>query len=333
MRLLVTGGAGYIGSVTAAHLLRDGHAVTVLDNLSAGQSAAVPAEADLVRGDLADGEATARLLRDRQIEAVLHFAGSISVAESMERPGWYFENNVTNGLRLLEAMRAAEVRRIIYSSSAAIFGAPARVPIAEDEPSCPTSPYGESKLAFERMLEWYRRQHGFRSVTLRYFNAAGASGDLGEAHRPESHLIPLLLEAALGRCPVFTIHGDDYPTPDGTCIRDFVHVADLAQAHALALRRLDDAIAPAFNLGSGVGHSVAQVVAAAEQVCGRAIPIAVGPRRPGDPPALVASHARASASLGWRPGRCLSEILGSQWDWMRRRPGPPPGGDRSADAA
>ncbi len=319
--VLVTGGAGYIGSHTAKELARAGYRVVVYDNLSRGHRWAVrwgPFE----EGDLADQERLRRVLTEHRVDAVLHFAAFAEVGESMREPELYFHNNVGGSLSLLDAMRATGVRRIVFSSTCAVYGVPEIVPITEENPKAPLSPYGESKLMVEKMLQWEGVCHGLEWMALRYFNAAGcdADGEIGEAHAPESHLIPNLLNAALGRrlaCPIF---GSDYPTADGTCIRDYIHVTDLADAHVRALRHLESGEAPmALNLGTGDGYSVNQILTAAESVIGRPIPIVRQDRRPGDPPRLVAAPERAFATLGWKPAHSsIENILGTAWRWSNR---------------
>ncbi|MBD3236662.1 MAG: UDP-glucose 4-epimerase GalE [Candidatus Eisenbacteria bacterium] len=324
MKVLVTGGAGYIGSVAAEMLIEAGHAVVVLDNLSRGHRAAVPPEATLRIGDIRLQQEVAGLLRSEKVDCVMHFAASSLVGESMEHPGDYFDNNVIGILRLLEAMRETGIDRIIFSSTAATYGEPRQIPIRESDPVEPTNPYGESKAISERILSWYRRVHRFRYASLRYFNAAGASEAHGEDHAPETHLIPLALEAAAGRRSHLGIFGDDYGTPDGTCIRDYIHVCDLADAHIRALElleQLDGKDEAVFNLGNGEGYSVREVVAAVERVTDHEVPVRNLPRRPGDPARLVASAERARAVLGWRPRRTtLDQIVGDAWSWMQRHP-------------
>ena len=321
MRVLVTGGAGYIGSVTAERLMAAGHGVVVLDNLCRGHRSAVPKGAPLVSGDVRDRERVSHLLRDERIECVMHFSASSLVGESMRDPGEYFGNNVVGMVELLRAMAAASVGRIIFSSTAATYGEPQRVPITEDAPVRPTNPYGESKAIAERMLAWYRAIHGVRYAALRYFNAAGASRDHGEDHSPETHLIPLALSAAAGQTPPLPIFGADYPTPDGTCVRDYIHVIDLAQAHILALEQLDALEESIFNLGNGEGYSVREVVSAVERVTGRRVPVTEAPRRAGDPARLVASSDRARRVLGWEPQHAqLDAIVADAWEWKQRFP-------------
>jgi len=324
-RILVTGGAGYVGSVSVDAMLAAGHDVLVLDDLTTGHRAAVPAGARLRVGTYADGEALGRLLAGERIEAILHCAARSLVAESIADPARYFRDNVAGGIALLEASRASGVGRIVFSSTAAVYGIPDAAPIAEDAPLRPINPYGESKRSFESALAWYGRAYGLRSVTLRYFNVAGATEALGEDHQPETHLIPTVLLAAEGRSEL-AIFGDDYPTPDGTCIRDYIHVADLADAHLRAIEatapgdpRTDEPLV--CNLGNGDGFSIREVIAAAEAVVGSTIPYTVGPRRAGDPPVLVARSTRAAEILGWRPIRpTLDEMVGSAWHWRQGWP-------------
>ncbi len=318
MRVLVTGGAGYIGSVVAAELVRDGHEVVVYDNLAKGHREAVPPGARLVQGDLADRALLERSLAG--VEAVVHMAAWSLVGESATEPAKYYANNVVAGLVLLDAMRAAGAGSIVFSSTAAVYGEPEKQPIEESDPTRPTNPYGQTKLAFEEALAWYASAYGLRSVSLRYFNAAGATETLGERHDPETHLVPLVLQAAAGQIAELTVFGDDYPTPDGTCIRDYIHVVDLARAHVLALEALvaGKVTCTRYNLGcGGDGYSVRQVIEVARRVTGRAIPVRVGPRRPGDPARLVASSGRIRSELGWQPRhQALDEIVGSAWHWM-----------------
>ena len=322
--ILVTGGAGYIGSHTAKALARAGYHAVVYDNLSRGHHWAVR-WGPLEQGDLLDRERLEKVLREHRIEAVLHFAALAYVGESMQAPELYFRNNVGGSLSLLDAMRAAGVRRLVFSSTCAVYGVPDVVPISEDHPKAPANPYGESKLMTEKLLLWEGVCHGLQWVALRYFNAAGcdAEGEIGEVHSPESHLIPSLLEAAMGlrgACPIF---GSDYPTPDGTCIRDYVHVTDLAGAHVRALQYLEQGGGNiAVNLGTGDGYSVKQILAAAEAATGRTIPVDRQPRRPGDPPRLVAAATRASELLGWKPQHsAIDHILATAWAWQQKAAG------------
>jgi len=319
--VLVTGGAGYIGSHAAKALARAGYVPVVLDNLVRGHRTAVRWGA-LVEGDVGDHALVVETLRRFDIAAVMHFAAFAYVGESMTRPERYFRNNVVSSLALLDAMRETGVRRIVFSSTCATYGLPESVPIREDMAQRPVNPYGESKLAVERMLHWEGLAHGLQHVSLRYFNAAGADaeGEIGEWHDPETHLIPLVLDAALGRRPEIEIFGTDYPTPDGSAIRDYIHVSDLAEAHVLALGHLERGGASlALNLATGQGHSVREVIAAAERVTGRRVPRREAARRPGDPPALVADATRARTVLGWTPRQSdLDTILATAWAWHQR---------------
>jgi len=324
MRVLVTGGAGYVGGFAARHLQASGHDVTVVDDLSMGHAAAAPPGSLTVCG-IAEREKIGALLRDRRIEAVLHFAAFSSVANSVREPAAYWANNVAGTLALLEAMQEHRVGQIVFSSTASVYGETAEMPLPETAALAPESPYSTTKLAAERMLADFSRANGLRHVILRYFNAAGASadGEHGEHHDPETHLIPILLQTLLGLRPRLTVHGDDFATPDGTCIRDYVHVEDLAQAHASALdwtARATTGAGVAMNLGSGTGHSVLEVVRAAERVTGKRVDFERGPRRPGDTARLVASAAKAGRELGWRPRANLDEIVASAWAWHQRHP-------------
>lgn len=322
MRILVTGGAGYIGSHCVRNLIRAGHDVTVLDNLSNGHRAAVDSRAIFIRGDLADGELLARTLRDG-IDAVMHFAASINVGESTEQPLLYYRNNVANTMLLLEAMRGTGVRRIVFSSTCAVYGVPPWQPIVETMPTDPINPYGRSKLVIEWMLRDCASAWGLGSVSLRYFNAAGAAADasIGEDHRPEFHLIPLVLQVAQGRRPAIHVFGTDYPTPDGSCVRDYIHVEDLATAHTRAVEWIRPGQVATFNVGTGRGSSVLEVIAAARKVTGHSIPMNTGPRRAGDPPELFADPSSLCTVLGWTPRYTnLEETIRTAWEWMRRRP-------------
>ena len=327
-RILVTGGAGYVGSVSVEAFLAAGHDVVVLDDLSTGHRTAVTKGARLEVGSYVDQAATTRLLRQTDTEVILHCAARSLVGESLQDPARYFQENVAGGIALLEAAREAGVDRFVLSSTAAVYGVPATAPIPEDAETRPINPYGESKRAFEGALTWYGKAYGLRSVSLRYFNVAGATGALGEDHDPETHLIPAILRAVEAGRSV-TLFGDDYPTPDGTCVRDYIHVADLADAHLRAIEttastdpamEVDGALV--CNLGNGGGFSNLEVLRAAERVVGHAIPFEVGPRRPGDPPILVASADRAAQRLGWHPQRpSLDEMVGSAWAWRQAHPG------------
>jgi UDP-glucose 4-epimerase len=320
-RVLVTGGAGYIGSVVTAQLLDKGCDVIVCDNLSHGNKKAVPAGAKLIVADTSDRTALDRIFQEYRIDAVMHFAAFIEAGESMQVPEKYFRNNTVNSLTLLEAMLAHKVQRLVFSSTAALYGTPDRAPIEETDALRPTNAYGESKLLVEQMLAWFHRIHGLRYSCLRYFNAAGAAGDLGEDHVPESHLIPLTLEVALGKREYISVFGTDYPTPDGTCIRDYVHVSDLASAHILvldALRQRDKLI---YNLGTGHGFSVREVLETVRRVTGHPIPAREVARRPGDPAVLVAGSNSIKRDLQWQPRfPGLEAIVRSAWDWRRMHP-------------
>ncbi len=318
MKVFVTGGAGYIGSVCVEELLNAGHEVTVFDNLSEGHAAAVDPRAAFVTASLEDREAITAALQRSQAEAVIHFAAHALVGESMADPGRYFRNNVAAGINLLDAAVAVGVRKFVFSSTCATYGLPERVPMTEEMQQRPINPYGESKLMFEKILRWYQEIHGLEFVAFRYFNAAGASERFGEDHRIETHLIPNVLRVALGQADHCEIYGTDYPTPDGTCIRDYIHVIDLAQAHILALQPGPRGF---YNLGNGAGYSVLEVIRTCEAVCGRPIPSVRKPRRPGDPPRLIASAEKALNELGWAPRRVkLEEIVSSAWRWHQQFP-------------
>jgi UDP-glucose-4-epimerase GalE len=322
LAILITGGAGYIGSHAAHALRRSGYEVILYDNISTGFRALAKGF-ELVEGDIVDTAKLQRVLS--RVDAVMHCAALAYVGESVEAPRKYFQNNVVSALSLLNSALDAGIRRIVFSSSCAVYGIPAEIPITEAIPRVPVNPYGVSKLFFENALEAYGRAYGLRSVILRYFNAAGAddSGEIGELHDPETHLIPLALAAAEGTGPDLQIHGHDYPTPDGTCLRDYIHVNDLADAHVLALQHLEKHGADetnsslALNLGTGRGYSVLEIIQAAENATGRPVPRTFGPRRPGDPPVLVADPTRARETLGWLPKRDLAEILASARNWTR----------------
>jgi UDP-glucose 4-epimerase len=323
MKVLVTGGAGYIGSVVAHQLVAAGHQVTVFDNLSHGYHAAVPNGAKLVVSDLSDREAVEQLFRSQPFDAVMHFAAFIEAGESMKTPETFFRNNTVNTLTLLETMLKSKVSRLVFSSTAALFGNPKRTPIVEDDALEPTNAYGESKLLVERMLQWFHRIHGLRYASLRYFNAAGAAApDRGEAHQPETHLIPRILGVALGKQKHVDIFGTDYPTPDGTCVRDYIHVTDLADAHLLALKALEHSDGRlTYNLGNGQGFSVRQVIEGARRITGHAIPVVESPRRPGDPAILIASSEKIRHELHWQPKfPRLEDILKSAWEWHKNFP-------------
>src|SRR6266702_7464619 len=316
MNVFVTGGAGYIGSVCVEELLNAGHTVTVFDNLSEGHRAAVDPRAAVVPGNLAAPPGVARALKESGAAAVIHFAGNALVGESMTNPGKYFRNNVAGGVNLLDAALAASVRKFVFSSTCATYGSPERVPMTEDLPQRPINPYGESKLMFEKMLGWYHQAHGLEFVAFRYFNAAGASARFGEHHRVETHLIPNVLKVPLGQATQCEIYGTDYPTPDGTCIRDYIHIVDLAQAHILALAPVKQGF---YNLGNGDGYSVREVIQPCEKVTGTKIPAMEKPRRPGDPPKLVAAADKAIRELGWKPKYpMLEDIVATAWAWHKK---------------
>jgi UDP-glucose 4-epimerase len=334
VKIFVTGGAGYIGGTVAGLLAEKGHQVVVFDNLSHGRRDLLPGGVDLVEGELADRPAIEKIFQSAQqagspFDAVLHFAALIEAGESMHLPEIYFRNNTASTLSLLEAMLAYGPRRLVFSSTAAVYGEPESVPIQEDARLAPTNPYGHSKYLVEQMLQWFNRIHGLRYASLRYFNVAGAPESAGgvtrgESHQPETHLIPLILDVALGRRPFIRIYGEDYPTPDGTCIRDYVHVSDLAEAHFLALEALGKGDGPQapliYNLGNGQGFSVKEVIESARRVTGHAIPAQVEPRRGGDPAVLVASSAKAIRDLGWKPRYAkLDDIVRTAWIWHQKR--------------
>ena len=322
MRIFVTGGAGYIGSVMTDVLVDGGHDVTVFDNLSRGHRDAVNPRATFVEGDLVDTPLVLATLVDRGVEAVIHMAGDALVGESMTHPARYYRNNFVAGLSVLEAMRDAGVKPIVFSSTCAVYGVPERTPLDESLPTRPINPYGESKLAFERALDWFHRAHGLKVVALRYFNAAGAGSRSGERHEPETHLIPIVLDVAAGQRPHVTIFGDDYPTRDGTCVRDYIHVLDLADAHLLALTflRQDTPRMEIYNLGcGGDGYTIREVIGCVERVTGRQIATVTGPRRDGDPPVLVAASDKARRELGWKPTReRLEAIVSDAWRFRSR---------------
>jgi UDP-glucose 4-epimerase len=318
MKILVVGGAGYIGSICAEVLLDEDHQVGIFDNLVEGHRAAVDKRAKFFEGDLADRARIKDVLANYRPEAVMHFAASALVGESMENPSKYFRNNVASGLNLLDSMIELGISKLIFSSTCAIFGPPERVPIDENLPMRPINPYGESKRMFESILRWYNQLHGLKVVSLRYFNAAGASDKFGEHHRQETHLIPNVLKVALGETPNVEIYGTDYDTPDGTCIRDYIHILDLARAHILALDAPESAF---YNLGTGGGSSVREVIEAGRKITGKTIPVVEKPRRPGDPPRLIASSRKIKEELGWNPKfQSLDAIIESAWKWHQKFP-------------
>lgn len=323
MKVLVAGGAGYIGSHVVSDLARHGHQPVILDNLSKGHRAAVK-EGRLVIGDLKDSDLVKKVLTEEKIEAVIHLAAYSLVGESVQDPGKYFDNNIANGIKLLDAMRACGVKFFVLSSTAAVYGEPEQTPITEDHPKKPTNPYGFSKLTLEGILDAYDRAYGLRYISLRYFNAAGADpkAEIGEDHHPESHLIPIILQTALGTRENIQLFGTDYPTPDGTCIRDYIHVADLSQAHLLALESLiERSTSQIYNLGNGHGYSNLEVIETARKVTGKPIKVVEAPRRPGDPAILVASSDRIRKELGWSPQYPeLEAIIATAWNWHRNHP-------------
>jgi UDP-glucose 4-epimerase len=329
VNILVTGGAGYIGSIVAQELLAAGHTVVVYDNLSRGYRLAVSAGATLVHGDIADRSKLDHLFSHFAFDAVMHFAAFTEAGESMRTPEIYFRNNTVHTLTLLEALCAAGIKRFVFSSTAAVYGEPKLLPIKEDDLVLPTNPYGESKAMVERMLEWFSRIHGLHYASLRYFNAAGSAGELGEAHQPESHLIPLVLQVALGTRENISIFGTDYPTPDGSCIRDYIHVRDLAKAHMLCLEALASHVRLIYNLGTNRGYSVREVIATARKITEHPIPAIECARRPGDPAVLIASAKKIQRDLGWGPTHSeLAEIIESTWLWMKAHPANYPAEDR-----
>jgi UDP-glucose 4-epimerase len=321
MRVLVTGGAGYIGSVVSEELVRDGHEVVVYDNLYKGHLGAVVEGVPFIQADLIEGRTLRDTLKSFQIEAVIHMAADSLVGESTQDPSKYFRNNFVAGLELLDAMKECGVKKIVFSSTAAVYGEPEKQPIEETDPTIPTNPYGESKLAFERALRWYEQAYDMRYASLRYFNAAGASLRYGESHEPETHIIPIALQAALGKRGMVEVYGDDYPTRDGTCVRDYIHVIDLARAHILALGILDRR-SDIYNLGcGGEGYSVRDVIEMAREVTALEIPVKIGPRREGDPAVLVASSEKIKRDLNWSPAKQdLREIISSAWNWVLEHP-------------
>jgi UDP-glucose 4-epimerase len=321
MNVLVTGGAGYIGSVVTEELIKDGQEVVVYDSLYKGHRGAVVSGAKFIHADLIEQEKLCAALRDNKIEALIHLAADSLVGESVQNPAKYYHNNVTVGLALLEAMRQCDVHKIVFSSTAATYGEPVKQPVEERDPTAPTNPYGETKLTFERALRWYENAYAMRYASLRYFNAAGATAHCGEQHNPESHLIPLILQVAMGQRPHIEIYGDDYPTRDGSCVRDYIHVVDLARAHILALGILDER-SNIYNLGcGGEGYTVKEVIEVARQVTGREIAVQVGARRAGDPAVLIASADKIKRELGWSPQhQSLQAIVESAWAWLQTHP-------------
>jgi UDP-glucose 4-epimerase len=323
--VLVTGGAGYVGSVCCAELLKLGHSVTIVDDLSTGFKHSVPAGAVFLQIDIGDRALLEPLVRDVRFDVVFHFAAKALIAESMSNPGYFFEQNVAAGITMLEVLRRAQIRKFVFSSSSSVYGIPEKVPIDEDDPNDPINAYGESKLMFERVLQWYARAYGWSVIAFRYFNAAGGTDDRGENHDPETHVIPLLLQTAARERDGFSINGDDYPTSDGTCVRDYVHVLDIAHGHICALKKMDQPGMRAYNIGLGTSYSVRQLCDAVEKVVGHSLPISIAPRREGDPPILCASPRRIMAELGWKPKHSsLDEIISSAWKWKQKQRGAAP---------
>jgi len=321
MKVLVTGGAGYVGSIVSEELLAGGYQVSILDNLQQGHLSAIIPEAEFIKADLEDKVALEKVFRTGKFDGVIHMAAETVIEFSMSDPRRYFKNNVVNALTLLDVMLKYDVKQLVFSSSAATYGEPKNIPVTEDDPKIPVNSYGESKLIFEQILEWYGRAYGLKYVTMRYFNAAGASEKLGEDHRPETHLIPNVLKAALFQDRSVSIFGEDYPTKDGSCVRDYVHVRDIALAHILALKNMGDVSGKVFNLGNGQGYSVKEIVSEARKITGKSISVATKPRRPGDPAILLANRERAANELKWQPKYAdLDIIIGSTWEWMRKHP-------------
>lgn len=319
MSVLIAGGAGYIGSVTAELLVKSGYRVVVYDNLSRGHEQAIPKGAIFLKADIAQKDVLMAAFKEYGVDVVMYFAAHSLVGESMQRPELYFQNNVVTGICMLDAMVQRNVKHLIFSSTCAVYGTPEKVPITEAHPTNPISVYGETKLIFERAGYWYSKIFGLRFTSLRYFNAAGATENLGEDHRPETHLIPIILDTALGKHPHLEIFGEDYPTPDGTCIRDYIHVVDLANAHILALKDTGEACR-VYNLGSARGYSVKEVIKAAEKVIGKSLPTRVGPRRPGDPPKLLADNEKIERELAWKPEKNLEDMILDAWLWRKKFP-------------
>jgi UDP-glucose 4-epimerase len=320
MHVLVTGGGGYIGSIAVERLIERGYQVTVLDNFARGHRAAVHPDAAIVACDMRDERSVQDAVKSARADAIMHFAALTIVPESVRQPGEYFATNTSGGLHLLAAARDAEISRFVFSSTAAVYGEPDVIPIVEDAPKLPINPYGQSKWMVEQMLESFARQHGVNHAIFRYFNVAGASSERGEHHEPETHLIPVALKTLQGLRDTFTVFGTDYDTPDGTAIRDYVHVVDLVDAHIAALEKLDKPLG-AMNLGTAQGFSVSQIVEAVQRVTGRELPTEYGPRREGDPAVLIADSTRARETLGWEPvNSTLEQMIGSAWDWFQRFP-------------
>lgn len=321
MKVLVTGGAGYIGSVVVEELINRGYEVVVVDNLQQGHLEAVSPKVRVVVGDFAQSEVLDHVFRKPGIDTVIHLAADSEVGLSMKDPGRCFHNNVSGGINLLQAMRRHEVLNIVFSSSAAVYGEPTSMPITEECPKIPVNAYGESKLMFEHILSWYGKAYGIKHISLRYFNAAGAVNNAGEHHSPETHLIPNVLKAAMDGGAPITVFGTDYPTKDGSCVRDYIHVSDIARAHILALGKIDELSGEGYNLGSTTGYSVLEVIDVARRVTGKSIPVTLSKRREGDPPVLIASSGRAKKELGWEPkSSSIEEIIGSAWSFVKAHP-------------
>ncbi len=321
-RILVTGGAGYVGSICAEHLIDLGHEVAIIDDLSTGYIDAVPHEARFYQADIGDEQAMSKLLREQRFDVVFHFAAKALIAESVTDPAIFYRTNMQAAVVMTECLRAAGVHRFIFSSTAAVYGNPTLVPIPEDHPKNPLNSYGESKLAFEQLLRWYSQAYDWSVVAFRYFNACGATSTRGELHQPETHIIPLLLQTAAGERAEFLIYGDNYDTPDGTCLRDYVHVLDIAQAHCLAFKLMNEPGFEAFNIGTGVSYSVLQICRAVEEITGRKLNVRIGPRRRGDPGVLCASSQKIQSRLNWSPAKSdLREIVTSAWEWQLTRAG------------
>jgi len=322
MNVLTTGAAGYIGSIVTDELIKEGHSVIALDNLEQGHREAVVPQALFIQADLGDSDKLNQIFMNNKIEAVMHLAAVTEVAESISDPGKYFQTNLVYSINLLRTMLNYDVNKLVFSSSAAVYGNPKGIPIKENAPTVPVNPYGESKLMFEKILHWYGNACNLNFISLRYFNAAGASGSFGEDHEPETHLIPNILKVALGHCDCVTVFGTDYPTEDGSCIRDYIHVLDIAKAHIQALKHLSSKkINKAYNLGNGMGFSVFEVIETASKVTGFRIPVVNHPRRQGDPPALIAGSILAKEELGWEPEYCrLETIIQSAWEWQWDNP-------------
>jgi UDP-glucose 4-epimerase len=315
--ILVTGGAGYVGSVCCRQLLELGHYVTVVDDLSTGHREAVPQGAAFCRFSIGDRRRLSELLQSQRFDSVFHFAAKALIPESVSNPGVFFDSNVADGIAMLETVRSAGIRKLVFSSSAAVYGTPEETPIVETHPKAPVNSYGETKLMLERALEWYARAYGWSIASFRYFNASGATDGAGEAHDPETHLIPLALQAAVGLREYLEIYGDDYATPDGTCVRDYVHVLDIADAHIRVLEAMQDGVAESYNIGTGTGYTVREICRAIAAVTGRTVPVRMGPRRPGDPAVLCASPKKIMQELGWKPSRSsLENIVSSACQWQ-----------------